>query len=47
MKKLTKQSCYGRGTLFQVVGSSEKVKYSHNDNLTPDELESNNAKYST
>lgn len=35
-KKLAKQSWDGGETLFQVIDSSEKAKYSHNDNLPPE-----------
>lgn len=36
IKKLAKQSWDGGGTLFQVIDSSEKAKYSHKDNLPPE-----------
>lgn len=35
IKKLEKLRWFGGGTLFQVIDSSEKAKYSHNDNLMP------------
>lgn len=36
IKKLAKQSWDEGGTVFQVIDSSEKAKYSHNDNLLPE-----------